>query len=80
MYQNYITIWNLAWCFVSEDFGAMNGPGRSGYECMRSQKESMKQDIARISHRIRSILQLFIFAIAPNFLILHTPQWNNPNK
>ena len=49
-------------------------------ECMRSQKESTKQDIARISHRIRLILQLFIFAIAPNFLILHTTQWNNPNK
>ena len=48
--------------------------GRSGYECIRSQKESMKQDIARISHIIRSVLQLFIFAIAPNLLILHTPQ------
>ena len=58
----------------------MNGPGRSGYECIRSQKESTKQDIARISHRIRSILQLFLFAIAPNLLILHTPMLNNPNK
>ena len=50
----------------------MNGPGRNGYECIRSQKESTKQDIAHISHRIQSILQLFIFAIAPNLLILHT--------
>ena len=48
MFQNCITIWNSAWCFVSEDFGTMNGPGRSGYECMRSQKESTKQDIAHI--------------------------------
>ena len=66
--------------FVSEDFGTMNGPGRSGYACIRSQKESTKHDIARISHRIRSVLQLFLFDIAPNLLILHTPQWNNPNK
>ena len=47
---------------------------------IRSQKESTKHDIACISHRIRSILQLFLFEIAPNVLILHTPQWNNPNK
>ena len=30
--------------------------------------------------RIRSILQLFLFDIAPNLLTLHDPQWNNPNK
>ena len=50
MFENYITIWSSARCFVSEGFGTMNGPGRSGYECMRSQKESTKQNIARISH------------------------------
>ena len=53
--------------FVSEDLGTMNGPGRSGDECIRSQKESMKKDIALISHWIWSLLQLFFFAIAPNF-------------
>ena len=79
MFQNFITIWNSA-RFVSEDLGTMNGPGRSGDECIRSQKESMKQDIARISYRIRSILQLLLFGIARNLLILHTPHWNNPNK
>ena len=54
----------------------------SGYTCIHSQKESPKLDIhvACISHTIRSILQLFLYDIAPNILTLHTPQWNNPNK
>ena len=52
----------------------------SGYVCIRSQKGSTKLDIACNSHTIWSILQLFLFDIAPNFLTLHTPQWNNPNK
>ena len=54
----------------------------SGYSCIHSQKGSPKLDITCISHSIRSILQLFLFDIAPNLLTLHAPQWNvyNPNK
>ena len=56
------------------------GPGAVGTRAYAHKRNGMKHDIARISHRIRSILQLFLFDIAPNLLILHTPQWNNPNK
>ena len=73
---------NSASCFVPEHFGTMNGPGRSGYECIRSQKESTKQDITRISHIESDQFCNSSFLPSPqcNLLILHTPQWNNPNK
>ena len=47
----------------------------SGYACIRSQKESTKHEIACIFHTILSILQLFLFDIAPNLFTLHTPPW-----
>ena len=48
--------------------------------CIHSQKERAKHHIACISHTIRSILQVFLFDIAPKLLILHALQRNNPNK
>ena len=63
------------------------GSGTYMYACiqsMHSQNESPKLDIhvhvACISHLIQSILQLFLFDIAPNLHALHAPQWNNANK
>ena len=44
------------------------------HACIHSQKENAKLDKACISHTIRSILQLFLFDIAPNLLTLHAPQ------
>ena len=58
------------------------GPGAEGTRAYMyaHKKNGTKHDIAHISHRIQSILQLFLFDIAPILLILHMPQWNNPNK
>ena len=56
------------------------GPCAVGTRAYAHKRNGTKHDITRISHRIRSILQLFLFDIAPNVIILHTPQWNNPNK
>ena len=58
---------SMMFCFGGLDFGT---------------KGSTKLDITMITcivHITRSILKLFLFDIAPNLLILHTPQWNNPN-
>ena len=37
------------------------------HACIHSQKENAKLHIACISHTIRSILQVFVFGIAPQF-------------
>ena len=61
------------------NFGSVNGqwvPMRA----FSHKKESANLHIACISHTIRSILQVFIFGIAPNLLTLLAPQCNNPNK
>ena len=44
------------------------------HACIHSQKESAKLHIACISHTIQSILQVFVFDIAPNLLTLHAPK------
>ena len=42
--------------------------------CIRSQKQNTKHDIPYTFHKTRSILQLFIFDIAPDLLTLtHAP-------
>ena len=42
-------------------------PGAVGTRAYAHKRNGTKHDIARISHRIRSILQLFLFDIAPQF-------------
>ena len=58
-------------CFVSEDFGTMNG---QWVRVHTLKKESTKHDIACISHTIQYILELFLFDIVPNLPTVHTPQ------
>ena len=56
-------------CFVLEDFGTMNG---QWVRVQTLKKKSTKHDIACISHTIQSILELFLFDIAPNLLTVYT--------
>ena len=65
--------------FVSEDFGTMNGQWVR-VPTLTKGLESTERDIACISHIIRSILQLFLFDIAPNLLTLRPSETIITNK
>ena len=64
----------MMFCFGGFWYNECMGPGAVGMRAYAHKRNGTKHDIARISHRIRSNLQLFLSDIAPNLLILHTPQ------